>query len=186
MIAVMLGGPNPLRINWWTTMKTNKATFAVRAVCFVIAMLSGPPVFGEEDEHESATSHEANHDYHRNLLSVFVGHTGVTRREHGNTLGIGYERRVTKTVSVGALVERTYGDLDFRVYAVPFAYHAGPWKIFVAPGVEDSDHGSELLVRMGAEYAFEVGSWEIAPQLSIDFVDGEQLGIIGIALAKGF
>lgn len=167
-------------------MKMNKATFAVRAVCFMIAILLEPPVFADTDEHEPAAGHEAEHDYHRNLLSVFVGHTGVTRREHGNTLGIGYERRVTKTVSIGAFVERTYGDLDFRVYAVPIAYRAGRWKVFVAPGVEDSDHGSELLVRMGAEYAFEVGSWEMAPQLSIDFVDGEQLGIIGIALAKGF
>lgn len=169
-----------------SNIKTNKTTLAVRAVCFMIAILLGLPVFADTDEHEPAAGHEAKHDYHRNLLSVFVGHTGVTRRDHGNTLGIGYERRVTKTVSVGVLAERTYGDLDFRVYAVPFAYHAGAWKIFVAPGVEDSDHGSELLVRIGAEYAFEVGSWEIAPQLSVDFVDGEQLGIIGIALAKGF
>ena len=167
-------------------MKANKATFAVRAVCFLIATLLGPPVFAETDVHESAAGHEAKHDYHRNQLSVFVGHTGETRREHGNTLGIGYERRITKTVGVGVLLERTYGDFDFKVYALPIAYHAGLWKIFVAPGVEDGEHGSESLVRMGAEYAFEVGSWEIAPQLSIDFVGGEKLGIIGIALAKGF
>ncbi len=152
----------------------------------MIAMVLGPPVFADTDEHQSAAGHDAKHDYHRNLLSVFVGVTGETRREYGNTLGIGYERRVTKTFGVGFLAERTYSDLDFWVYAVPFAYRAGRWKVLVAPGVEDSDHGTEFLFRMGAEYAFEVGSWEIAPQLSIDFVDGEQLGVIGLALAKGF
>ena len=152
----------------------------------MIAMLLVPPAFADTNEHEAAVGHEAKHDFHRNLLSVFIGHTGETRREHGNTLGIGYEWRVTKTFSVGALAERTYGDFDFRVYAVPIAYHAGRWKFFFAPGIEDSDHGSESLLRLGAEYAFEVGSWEIAPQLSIDFVGSEKLGIIGIALAKGF
>ncbi len=168
-------------------MKTNKAKFAVRSVGFLITMLLGPSVFGEEEEHESAAGHEANHDYHENLLSGFVGVTGETRRDYATTLGIGYERRISQIFSVGVLAEHTYGDLDFWVYAVPFAYRAGRWKVLVAPGVEDSDHGTEFLFRAGAEYAFEIGDgWEVVPSLSIDFVDGEQLGVIGVALAKGF
>lgn len=167
-------------------MRVDDATCAVRAVCVAVTILLGSPVFADTNEHEPTAGHEEQHDYHRNLISVFVGHTGETRRNHGNTLGIGYERRLTKAVSVGVLAERTYGDFDFRIYAVPIAYHTGPWKLFVAPGFEDGEHGSEFLVRMGVEYAFEVGSWEIAPQLSIDFVDNEKLGVIGFAIAKGF
>jgi hypothetical protein len=159
----------------------------MRAVCFLFSLLLASPAFGESGEHEPVSGHEITHDYHKNLMAGFIGFTGETRRENGATLGIGYIRRVTKTFSVGALVERSTGDLDFWVYAIPFAYNAGRWKFFVAPGIEDSDHhGSEFLVRVGTEYAIEVGNWEIAPQLSIDFVNGEQLGVLGIAVGRGF
>ncbi len=168
-------------------MKMNQTTFALRAVCFLFSVLLISPAFGETGEHEPASGHETTHDYHKNLIGGFIGITGETRRENGATFGIGYVRRVTKTFSVAALVERTIGDLDFWVYAIPFAYNAGRWKFFVAPGIEDSDHhGSEFLIRVGGEYAFEVGSWEIAPQLSIDFVNGEELVVLGIAIGKGF
>lgn len=168
-------------------MILNKALSIAKSVCFLIVMLAAPVVLGDEHEHESAAGHEASHDYHRNLASFLIGVTGETRREYGTTLGIGYERRVTKTLGVGVLAERTYGDLDFWVYAVPFAYRTGRWKLLAAPGVEDGDHGTEFLFRLGAEYAIEIGEgWEIAPQLSIDFVGGEELGIIGVSLVKGF
>lgn len=168
-------------------MKSNKAIPTATSVCFLIALLAAPVVFSDEHEHHSATDHEASHDYHRNVVSVLVGITGETRRDYGTTLGLGYERRISKTLSVGVLVEHTYGDLDFWVYAVPFAYRTGRWKFFAAPGIEDGHHGSEFLFRLGAEYAIDIGDgWEVAPQLSIDFVDSEKLGIIGVSLAKGF
>jgi hypothetical protein len=73
------------------------------------------------------------------------------------------------------------------VYAVPFAYRFGRWKFYVAPGIEDSDeHGSEPLLRLSSEYEFEAGSWEISPQLAVDFVDGEEVLIVGVVFGKGF
>jgi hypothetical protein len=88
---------------------------------------------------------------------------------------------------IGVLAERTFGDADFWVYAVSFAYRVDRWKFYVAPGIEDSDdHGTESLVRLSAEYAFEVGSWELSPQLAIDFVDGEEVLIMGVVFGKGF
>ena len=60
-------------------------------------------------------------------------------------------------------------------------------KFYIAPGIEDSDaHGSESLVRLSAEYAFEKGAWEISPQLAVDFVDGEEVLILGVVFGKGF
>ncbi len=47
-------------------------------------------------------------------------------------------------------------------------------------------HGTESLVRLSAEYAFEAGAWEISPQLAVDFVDGEEVLILGFVFGKGF
>jgi hypothetical protein len=80
-----------------------------------------------------------------------VTHAG--RRKNGAALGIAYERILNESFSIGAFAEHTFGEADFTVYAVAFAYRADCWKFFVAPGVEDSDkHGTESLVRLGAEY----------------------------------
>lgn len=168
-------------------LKVHLEKLAVRVAGFLVSLLLLQPVYAETGEHEPVPGHEATHDNHRNLVAAFVGVTSKTRRKNGPTLGIGYLRRVTKNFGVGVLVERTTGDLDFWVYAVPFAYLTGPWKAFVAPGIEDSDHhGSELLLRLGGEYAFEFGNWEVAPQLSVDFVDGDQLGVLGVVLGRRF
>jgi hypothetical protein len=59
--------------------------------------------------------------------------------------------------------------------------------MYVAPGIEDGHHGKENLVRLGVERAFEMsGGWEIAPQLNVDFVDGEDVWVIGALIARRF
>lgn len=126
------------------------------------------------------------HEFHRNFLAGFIGVTHEDRRDNGLALGIEYERRLNKSFGIGLLAEYTIGDLDFWVYAVPFAYHTGRWKLYIAPGIEDGEGGTESLVRLGAEYAFEVGEWEISPQLDVDFVDGEEVLVLGVVIGKGF
>jgi len=139
----------------------------------------GIPAFAETEHGE--------HEYHPNLIAVFAGVTSEDRRENGFTLGIEYERRLTESFGIGALAERTFGDIDAWVYAVPFAYHAGPWKFMAAPGLEDADgESSEFLVRVGVEYGFEVGNWEIGPQVDVDFVDSEEVFVVGITFGRGF
>lgn len=87
---------------------------------------------------------------------------------------------------MGGVIERAFGDHDFWVFAVPFAYHTGAWKWYVAPGMENKDdHKNEFLVRIGLEYAFEVGEYELSPQVDVDFVDGEQEYVIGVVFARG-
>jgi hypothetical protein len=157
---------------------------AVLTSLFILAGAS--PAFAQADEHESASDHEAAHDFHPNLLALFVGVTGEGRNEKGLTLGIEYERRLNMSFGIGVLAEHSYGDLDFWVYAVPFAYHIGRWKFYIAPGVEDGDHGGESLVRLGGEYAYKVGAWEISPQIDVDFVDGDEILVLGVTFGKGF
>ena len=117
---------------------------------------------------------------------MFIGITSESRRERGLALGVEYERRLSNSFGIGLLAEHTFGDLNFWVYAVPFAYHTGRWKLYVAPGIEDGDHGSESLLRIGAEYGFEVGEWEISPQLDVDFIGGEEVWVLGVVFGKGF
>ena len=125
-------------------------------------------------------------EFHPNFVALFVGLTSEDRRETGLALGIEYEYRLNRAFGIGVLAEHTFGDIDTTVFAMPFAYHTGRWKAYVAPGIEDGDRGSESLVRIGGEYAFEVGRWEVSPQLDIDFVDGDQVFVLGVTIGKGF
>jgi hypothetical protein len=121
------------------------------------------------------------------MFALFVGAANEDRRDKGPAIGLEYERRLNTSFGIGVLAERTFGDLDSMVYAVPFAYHSGAWKAYIAPGIEDREgHKSENLVRIGAEYGFEAGGWEIAPQIDLDFVDGNRVFVFGVTFGKGF
>lgn len=144
--------------------------------------------FGNEpSEPEGSAGETSEHEFHRNWLAGFVGVTSEQRRDKGVALGVEYARRFTQSFSVGALAERTLGELDFWVFAMPFGYHAGPWKFYAGPGIESPDDGeNEFLIRVGGEYTFEVNAWEIAPQLDIDFVDGDEALVFGVTVGKSF
>ena len=126
------------------------------------------------------------HEFHRNFVAGFIGVTHEGRRDNGFALGIAYERILNESFGIGVIAEHTFGDFNFWVYAVPFAYRTGRWRMYIAPGVEDGEDSTESLVRLGVEYAFEVGRLEIAPQLAVDFVDGEEVLVLGAVIGKGF
>ena len=127
------------------------------------------------------------HGYHKNVVGVFTGITHAGRRENGFALGFEYERRFSERFGVGVVAEHTFGDADVWIAAIPFAFHTGHWKLYAAPGVEDGHHGTEELLRLGAEYAFELADgWEIAPQINVDLVDSEDVWVFGIVFAKVF
>ncbi len=126
------------------------------------------------------------HEYEENIVGLFVGLAKEGRRENGFALGVEYEYRLNSQFGIGAIAEHTFGDIDAWVFAIPFAYHSGRWKMYMAPGLEDGDAGTESLVRIGAEYGFHRGKWEIAPQIDVDFVDGEEIFVIGVVFARGF
>lgn len=147
--------------------------------CFLI-----PPLAQAENVHNE---HGAEHGFHRNVVGVFLGGTGENRRDADFTFGIGYERFINESFGIGGIIERAFGHHDFWILAMPFAYHTGDWKWYIAPGVENKDgHSNEFLVRVGAEYVFDVGGIEVSPQLAVDFVDGHNEYILGVIFAKGF
>jgi hypothetical protein len=158
----------------------HRRTFA--AISCLISVSFASPAIGEAGEHDSISLRE----YEKNMLNVLVGVTEEGRRDNGVTLGLEYERRLSKSLGVGAVAEHVFGDIGVSVYAVPLFFHTGRWKFLVAPGIETGDFGTEFLVRIGGDYAFHVGDWEIAPGLDVDFVDGDQVLVLGLAIGKGF
>ncbi len=127
----------------------------------------------------------AVHDHHEphSVIGVFIGDTTEDRRD-GLTLGLEYEYRATKRLGVGFTAERVSGDFDTTVFALPVALHEGPWKVYAGPGIERGEEGDEPLLRVGLEYGFHVGEYEISPQIDMDFVDGERLFVFGAVFAR--
>ena len=159
----------------------------LRLLLTVLCAVCVAPVYSQDAEHESAPGHETEHKEHKNVVSFFTGLTHGGRRKNILALGVAYERLLNKKFAIGVIAEHTFGDADFTVYAVPFAYRMDRWKFYVAPGIEKSQaHGTESLVRLGAEYAFRAGTWEVSPQVAVDFVDGDEVLILGIVFGKGF
>jgi hypothetical protein len=153
------------------------------AGCLALApSLSGAqqPRAGDEPAEEPEHS-----EFHKHVVAFFAGVAHQGARDNGLALGVEYEYRFNGSFGIGALAEHTFGDIDTWVYAVPFAYHRGPWKVYAAPGREDGEHGTESLLRLGGEYGIEAGEWEIAPQLDLDLVDGEKTWVLGVTFGKG-
>lgn len=148
-----------------------------------VFVILGVPVLAGADERGGGESD--GDEYHEHTVAFFVGAAEEGAREDGIAVGVEYEHRRSRRFGIGVLLEHTFGDVDTWVFAVPFAYHGGRWKVYAGPGVEDGQEDNETLLRVGGEYGFEVGDWEIAPQLDVDFVEGEETWILGVTFAKG-
>lgn len=136
-----------------------------------------------------AESADGNGEYEipHHTAGLFVGDTTETRRSQGLTLGLEYEYRMTERFGVGVIAEHVGGDFDTNIAVLPVAIHQGPWKVYAGPGMERSDEeGSVFLLRVGLEYGFHVGDYEISPQLDVDFIDDEHLLIFGVVIARPF
>ena len=156
-----------------------------RILLTVLLVAYAPLALAQTDEHEPGSDDGETEEIRKNLVGGFIGgaHEG---RDNGSVLGLVYERLLSESFGIGVIAEHTYGDFDFSVFAVPFVYRTGPWRLFIAPGIEDSEHGTESLWRLGAGYAFEAGTLEVVPEFSVDFVNGEEVFVLGVVIAKVF
>ena len=155
----------------------------------ILASVTSGIVRAQQESTSEESAHQPSHGHHKNVIGFFVGeaYEDGGSRDNGLALGLEYERRLSARFGIGALVEHTYGDLAVLVYAVSFAYHKGPWKLYAAPGIEETDSGNERMLRLGIEYGFSVGEWEISPQFDVDLVDREaEVFVFGVTFARGF
>jgi len=161
-------------------MKKSKWVFLV----WCSAFLATNSAWAENDDEHS---HAESHAFHPNVIGVFAGVTGETRREGSFTLGLEYHRRFNESFGVGVVAEHVFADHEFNVVAVPFSWYLGRWKLFAGPGFEKSEHHDrEFLARAGVEYAIPVGRIEISPQFTVDYVDGDSVFVLGFTFGKAF
>lgn len=165
------------------------------ATLLLAAAANSSLALGQTEERTQAEGHHSNQnkaagtEHHQKVpghtLGVFFGDTTEERRD-GFTTGLEYEYRFSERYGIGLTLEHVAGDFHTDVLVVPVAWHNGPWKLYAGPGVEDGEEGTETLFRLGAEYGFHVGKFEISPQIDMDFVGGDRLLVFGVVFAIGF
>ena len=165
--------------------------FQLTAILVILGMVS-PAMAGPEDPDSphQAGHHDDEHEHHahRNVFGTFFGITDENRGGRAFTFGLEYNRWVTDDFGIGVGIERAWGDLNFNLVTVPFAWRSGRWKFFAGPGLEKADDhdDSEFLVRAGVEYEFRHRAFEIAPKLMVDYVNDEYVFVVGVVIGHGF
>ncbi|MEO1078432.1 MAG: hypothetical protein AAFY29_02680 [Pseudomonadota bacterium] len=159
-------------------MQTSKLVLAMLGALPAVALSTTCPAQEQGGHHSGAF--EPGH-----VLGLFLGETSEDRRG-SFTLGLEYEYRISPELGLGLTAEHIGGDFDTNVFVVPIARHYGPWKVYAGPGVERRDGENEGLLRVGVEYGFHFGDYEISPQIDFDWVDGERLFVVGVVFAREF
>ena len=113
----------------------------------------------------------------RHTLAVFLGDT-YDDGDHGFTLGLDYEYRLSKWLGLGGMVDFVgSGDREY-VVGIPVFLHATRHL--------RSDGSSNALVRLGAMYGIPLGPVELVPTFALDFVDSDTVYVFGAAFAWNF
>jgi len=129
-------------------------------------------------------------------VGVFLGGSNI-QDETDFSYGLEYEYKFNDTWGLGPVFERTpdadHG-LGVNVTLLSLYAHVTPSvRLGLGFGEEriggDASHDvhKEDLIRVSAAYDFHFdGGFGIAPTIAIDFVDGEQAEVFGIAFTKSF
>lgn len=134
-----------------------------------------------------------------NHFGLFAGLTsggqqsGDGRDSAAFTVGLDYERRLNQRWGVGVMGDWAFGDRRDYILAVPAFLHIGrALRFHLAPGVErfrdgaPKDGNSEFLIRTGVAYNLYFESITLTPSLSVDFVHGEQLYVLGASIGWSY
>ena len=135
-----------------------------------------------------------------NTIQLFLG--GVTKTEESATgfgAGVGYVRRLPPRWGIGVAGELSTSDverawlLNLPIYLFPMGglvLNAGP----LVEGSEEppeegeeSEKKTELGVRFGTAWEFEIGErFVLAPEVNLDVVDGSTTWVYGLSLEMDF
>ena len=123
----------------------------------------------------------------RNKVELFLGNT-KNGSSNGASFGLSYARRLSPLFALGGYIEHAAGDFDTSAVGIDFKFHphAG-WIFKISPGLEFDDGGTKVQGRLGVGYEFEITSeWSLAPEVNVEFVDGEKNLVYGVLLGYGF
>lgn len=134
-----------------------------------------------------ASAEGSKHHY----FGIFQGYTHI-KDETEFTYGLEYEYKFNSQWGAGLVYEKSdklhHGDgVDVSLGSV--YYHPESWRFGLGFGREKigGDHPhSENLTRVSAGYDFHVGDFEIAPAVAVDFVNGDEATVFGLAILKSF
>jgi len=161
-------------------MNTDKIRKTILSARFALMLCAASwSTYSLAAEKESA-EHQAPNEI---AISLGLVHHG---RDNDVAVGLEYERRFSASFGVGLLIERSWGDHSATIYALPLVRHIDRWKLFAAPGIEDSHGHSENMVRIGAGYDFPTQMGKVTPVLAVDFVDGETIYVLSVSLGFHF
>jgi hypothetical protein len=123
---------------------------------------------------------------------VFIGMTNA-ESETEFTYGIEYEYKFDHQWGVGAVYEKTddaHHEDGVTVKLASIYYHpVNNVRLGLGFGEEKigGDHPhTEDLYRLSASYDFHVADFGIAPTLAVDFIDGEEAYVFGVAFIRPF
>ncbi len=172
-----------------------KKSFLLVGILLGFAAQSAP---GVESDAAGHTEHSAGH-VHANHVAVFLGvTTGGEDENQGKedaalTIGLDYERRLTDLIGIGILGDWAFGDRREFIIGIPVFLHFGQSaKFLIAPGLEktrgndDRERRSEFLMRLGLAYDFHFENNTVSPTFNVDFLDGEQIYVLGVNVGWGF
>jgi len=145
-------------------------------------MIFSLDIMAEEAEHSPAEGGHA----HRHHVALFLGATH-TDEEDEFSIGVDYEYRLNPLLGLGGIAEYTGGEHETAIAAAALFIH--PFKMLrlvLGPGFEFEGDEKEFLLRVGAAYQILVGKLTLAPELNVDFVDGNENLVYGISLGLGF
>jgi hypothetical protein len=150
-----------------------------------------------DDGEEKQVEHEASgkHEFHRNHIAFFVGSTATEDERPGGTddprftLGVNYERRLTRLLGLGAVLEAVPEGEREAVVLVPVLFHVGRRaKFLIGPGAQRLEHPREttFVARIGFEYDFHVKRVILTPELNFDFSEEADFSVLGLNIGWGF
>ncbi len=163
------------------------------------------PVPHGPDEHHA--EHHTNHVALFAGASTLTGETPVGGSGTAFTLGLDYERRLTRHIGFGFLADYVAGGVGRAFFlGVPlFVRPVGGLGLTLAPGVEFEKEEAEDLetrssgveeahtsthfaFRLGAFYTFPLPSrFSLVPQFNADFISGKGATLVyGLAFGIGF
>jgi hypothetical protein len=167
----------------------------IAPVLALVAFL--PATASEANEDSSAETHE-HAEHERNEIGVFLGvTTGGEAVQGANedttaTIGIEYRRNLSSIVGLGFLAEYSGGERRNFVGMLPASFMLGSHaQVIVGAGWEQSSghsgSGHEFVGRVGFGYSIGlVPGNTIRPEINVDFVDGEELVVVGATIGWGF
>lgn len=145
----------------------------------------------EAQEHSGHGEH--GEEFEKNSIAIFIGSTQAEKEDGERedpqfTFGFDYERRLSKSVGIGALADFVAEGERERIIAVAAVIHAGEAKWILAPGVEYlKDTGDrEGVLRLGFMWAFPAGWVHLEPTVFYDLTEAGSTWVLGLTIGHEF